>query len=187
VRFTASRELRDKLERLTALTPGSDLASVIDAAVSEKLERLEARRFGKTNKPRKNLDDADTSSGVRGISAAVKRFVWKRDGGRCTFVARDGRRCPERHRLEFDHDEAYGLGGYVKHEVPLMSDSCAESITCTWRRRSTAKRKWNSIGARTIVFVSRPRPLSSVRTELSTRLNIGLPGNTLPERCCITE
>ncbi len=111
VQFTASAELRDKLERLTALTPGSDLTSIIDAAVSEKLERLEARRFGKTNKPRKNLDDADTSSGVRGISAAVKRFVWRRDGGRCTFVSQDGRRCPERHRLEFDHDEAYGLGG----------------------------------------------------------------------------
>jgi hypothetical protein len=111
VQFTASAELRDKLERLTALTPGSDLASIIDAAVSEKLERLEARRFGKTNKPRKNLDDADTSSGVRGISAAVKRFVWQRDSGQCTFLADDGRRCPERHRLEFDHDEAYGLGG----------------------------------------------------------------------------
>ena len=111
VQFTASAELRDKLERLTALTPGSDLASIIDAAVSEKLERLEARRFGKTNKPRKNLDDAATSSRVRGISAPVKRFVWQRDGGQCTFVAQDGRRCPERHRLEFDHDEAYGLGG----------------------------------------------------------------------------
>ncbi len=111
VRFTASVELRDKLERLTALTPGSDLASIIDAAVSEKLERLEARRFGKTNKPRKNLDDADTSSGVRGISTPVKRFVWQRDSGQCTFVSDDGRRCPERHRLEFHHDEAYGLGG----------------------------------------------------------------------------
>ena len=111
VQFTASGELRDKLERLTVLTPGSDLASIIDAAVSEKLERLEARRFGKTNKPRKNLDDADTSSGVRGISAAVKRFVWHRDGGRCTFVSQDGRRCPERHRLEFHHDDPYGLGG----------------------------------------------------------------------------
>jgi len=77
----------------------------------DKLERLEARRFGKTNKPRKNLDDADTSSGVRGISAPVRRFVWKRDSGQCTFFADDGRRCPERHRLEFHHDEAYGLGG----------------------------------------------------------------------------
>jgi len=41
--------------------PGCDLAAVIDTAVSEKLERVEAKRYGKTNKPRKNVDDADTS------------------------------------------------------------------------------------------------------------------------------
>ena len=111
VQFTASGELRDKLERLTALTSGGDLASIIGAAVSEKLERLEARRFGKTNKPRKNLEDADTLPGVRGISAPVKRFVWQRDGGQCTFVGENARRCPERHRLEFHHDDPYGLGG----------------------------------------------------------------------------
>ena len=111
VEFTASEELRDKLERLEALMPGSDLASIIDVAVTEKLERLEAKRYGKTNKPRKNLEDADTSPGVRGISAAVKRAVWERDGGRCTFVSSDGKRCPERHRLEFHHDEPYALGG----------------------------------------------------------------------------
>ncbi len=50
VEFTASEELRDKLERLQALIPGGDLASIIDAAVSEKLERLEAKRYGKTNR-----------------------------------------------------------------------------------------------------------------------------------------
>lgn len=111
VQFTASGELRDKLERLQALMPGTDLASMIDAAVGEKLERLEARRFGKTDKPRKSLDDADTSPGVRGISTPVKRAVWTRDGGRCTFVGKNGRRCSERHRLEFHHDEAFGLGG----------------------------------------------------------------------------
>ena len=111
VKFTASAELRDKLERLEALIPGSDLASVIDAAVSEKLERLAAKRFGKTNHPRTNVEDADSSPGVRGIAAAVKRFVWVRDGGQCTFVTRDGKRCPERHRLEYHHDNAYGRGG----------------------------------------------------------------------------
>ncbi len=57
--------------------PGSDLASRIDTAVREKLERLEAKRFGKTNKPRKSLEDADTSPGVRGISAPVRRFAVK--------------------------------------------------------------------------------------------------------------
>ncbi len=111
VAFTASEELRDKLERLQALMPGDDLASIIDAAVSEKLERLEAKRYGKTNKPRKNLEDADTSPGVRGISAPVKRAVWKRDRGQCTFISPRGKRCPERHRLEFHHDEPYALDG----------------------------------------------------------------------------
>jgi len=111
VNFTASAELRDKLERLEALIPGSDIASVIDVAVSEKLERLEAKRFGKTNRPRTKVEDADTSPGVRGIAAAVKRFVWERDGGQCTFVTPDGKRCPERHRLEYHHDKPYGRGG----------------------------------------------------------------------------
>ncbi len=110
VTFTASAELRDKLKRLEALIPGSDLASVIDAAVSEKLERLEAKRFGKTNHPRTNVEDADTSPGARGIAAAVKRFVWARDG-QCTFVTPDGKRCPELHRLEYHHDRPYGRGG----------------------------------------------------------------------------
>ena len=111
VEFTASAKLRDKLERLEALIPGSDLASIIDAAVSEKLERLEAKRFGKTDRPRKDIEDADTSPGKRGIPAPVKRAVWVRDAGQCTYRTRDGRRCPERHRLEYHHDDPYGFGG----------------------------------------------------------------------------
>ncbi len=91
--------------------PGSDLASIIDAAVSEKLERVEAKRFGKTKKPRKSLEEADTSPGVRGISAAVRRFVCERDHDQCAFVSQNGKRCPERDRLEFHHDDPYGLGG----------------------------------------------------------------------------
>ncbi len=111
VEFTASEELRDKLKRLEALMLGNDLASIIDAAVSEKLERVEAKRFGKTKKPRKSLEEADTSPGVRGISAPVRRFVCERDGDQCTYESPDGQRCPERDRLEFHHDEPYGLGG----------------------------------------------------------------------------
>ena len=45
--FTASAELREKLERLQALmrspVPDGDLAQLIDIAVSEKLERVEAK------------------------------------------------------------------------------------------------------------------------------------------------
>jgi hypothetical protein len=49
VQFTASAELHDKLERLRALmrssVPDGDLAAIVEQAVTEKLQRLESRRF----------------------------------------------------------------------------------------------------------------------------------------------
>ncbi len=91
--------------------PGVELAAMMEAAVTEKLDRLEAKRFGKVKNPRKSIEDVDTSPGVRGIPAPVRRFVWERDHSQCTFESGDGRRCPERHGLEFHHDDPYGLGG----------------------------------------------------------------------------
>jgi hypothetical protein len=115
VQFTASAELRRKLERLQALmrsqTADPDLAAVIEQAVTETLERLEARRFGTTKAPRKSLSDTDVTAGSRYIPAAVRRAVHARDEGRCRYVDREGRRCPERHRLEYHHRHPYGLGG----------------------------------------------------------------------------
>ncbi len=81
------------------------LASMIETSVTEKLERLEAKRLGKVKNPRKSLEDADTTPGVRGIPAPVRRFVWARDQGQCTFESSGGRRCPERLGLQFHHDE----------------------------------------------------------------------------------
>jgi hypothetical protein len=111
VQFTASEVLRDKLERLQALLPGADLATLVEQAVTEKLERLEARRFGRTKAPRKTLAQADTSSGPRWIPAPVRRAVYERAGGRCAFVDARGRRCEERSRLEFHHRHPHGHGG----------------------------------------------------------------------------
>ena len=59
VQFTAPAELRDKLERLQALMrssiPDGDLAAIIEQAVTEKLERLEARRFARTKASREGV------------------------------------------------------------------------------------------------------------------------------------
>ena len=110
VHFTASAELHEKLERLSALMPGADLASVVEAAVTEKLERLEAKRFGKTKKPRKSLEQADTSPGSRYVPAPVRRVVYERDGRQCTYVS-EGQRCTAREGLEYHHHDPYGLGG----------------------------------------------------------------------------
>ncbi len=70
-----------------------------------------ASTFGNTKTPRKSLGRADTSPSSRYLPAAVKRLVSERDGNRCTFVGRDGRRCTARERLEFHHDDPYALGG----------------------------------------------------------------------------
>ena len=114
VQFTASAGLRDKLERLQALlrssVPGADLAAVIEDAVTEKLERLEARRFGLTKAPRKNLSQTGTKPASRHIPAAVRRAVHERDGGRCRFVDEQGRRCTARHDLEYHHRHPFGHG-----------------------------------------------------------------------------
>ena len=115
VQFTASARLRDKLEWLSALmrseVPDGDLAAIIEAAVTEKLERIEARRYARTSAPRKELGDTDTSPTSRHIPAAVRRAVRERDGNRCRYVDERGRRCSERNRLEFHHRHPFGMGG----------------------------------------------------------------------------
>ncbi len=125
VQFTAGAELHGKLERLRALLlreiPDGDIGQVIKMAVSETLARREARRFARTSSPRKVEAQTDRSS--RHIPAAVRRVVDRRDGGRCRFMDAQGRRCPERHRLEYHHRHPFGLGG--GHDVDNISLMCS--------------------------------------------------------------
>jgi 5-methylcytosine-specific restriction endonuclease McrA len=91
--------------------PDVDLAAIIDEAVTEKLERLEAKRYGKTTSPRKSVEEANTSTSSRYIPAPVRRAVYERDGGRCSYVDTTGRRCSETKNLEFHHILPFGRGG----------------------------------------------------------------------------
>jgi hypothetical protein len=126
VQFTASAELHDKLERLRALmrpsVPDGDLAAIVEQAVSEKLQRLEARRFARTQAPRKTLSQSETSPTTRQIPAAVKRAVYERDGGRCRYEDGRGRRCTARQGLEYHHRRPFGHGG--DHSVANISLAC---------------------------------------------------------------
>jgi hypothetical protein len=133
VQFTASAELHHKLQRLRALmgSGGSegDLAGVIEQAVTEKLERLEARRLARTKAHRQGpaetkgtQEEASTVPSSRHIPAAVQRAVRERDGDRCRYVDGQGRRCPERNRLQFHHRHPFGLGG--EHSVGNIRLMC---------------------------------------------------------------
>jgi len=114
---TVSRETHDKLCRAKALlghqVPGGDLAAVLDRALDALIERLEKRKFAATARPRRTRTTRPDArpSNPRHVPAAVKRAVWKRDGGRCTFVSRHGRRCEARSGLEFDHEVPVARGG----------------------------------------------------------------------------
>lgn len=115
VQFTASSELEAKLARATALLrhqiPNGDLAAVIDRALSVLLEKLERTKCAATAAPRRSLAESNLEPVSRNIPAAVQRAIWQRDEGQCTFVDRQGRRCPARDRLEFHHEVPFARGG----------------------------------------------------------------------------
>jgi 5-methylcytosine-specific restriction endonuclease McrA len=102
--------------------PDGDLAAIVEQAVTEKLQRLEARRFAQTRAPRKTLAESETSPTTRQIPAAVKRAVYLRDGGRCRYEDEQGRRCTARHELEYHHRHPFGRGG--DHSVANVCLAC---------------------------------------------------------------
>ena len=111
IQLTVSRETHDKFRRAQALlrhaVPSGDAAEIFDRAVTLLVERLERQRFAETARPRASKPNAERS---RHIPAAVRRAVWRRDGGRCAFVGGEGR-CRETAFLEFHHVEPYAAGG----------------------------------------------------------------------------
>lgn len=111
LQITMSARSHDKLREAQRLmrhsVPTGDPARIVDRALDLLLAHLRKTKFGETNKPRPPRGEP---SG-RHIPKAVKREVWKRDGARCAFVTRDGRRCEERESLEFHHVTPYARGG----------------------------------------------------------------------------
>ena len=59
----------------------------------------------------------------RPIAASVKHQVWLRDGGRCTWLSEDGRRCTARHYLQYDHIKMVCQGG--SNEADNLRLRCA--------------------------------------------------------------
>jgi hypothetical protein len=126
VEFTASSELREKLEYARSLmrhgNPKGDLGIIVERALDLLIPKLEYDRFGKTKRPRKptapeqvdaiTSDDGDNGSGVSDeISPAVRHAVAERDGYQCTFCSEDGHRCGARDFLEYDHVIPKARGG----------------------------------------------------------------------------
>ena len=113
LQLTVGQSTHDKLRHAQALLghqlPSGDIAQVLDRALDALIRELERRKFAATPRPR--CRPRRSSANPRHIPAEVKRAVWERDRGQCTFESATGRRCPARVRLEFDHMDPVARGG----------------------------------------------------------------------------
>ncbi len=106
----AHDDLRHAQELLAHRPPSGDVGEVLERALRVLVEKLERRKFAATTQPRAPRPSRSRQRG-RHIPANVRRAVWERDRGQCTFVSGAGRRCESRRFLEFDHAEPVGRGG----------------------------------------------------------------------------
>ncbi len=125
VTLTASRELRDKIEQAKALLrhqlPSGDLATILDRALTVLIAKVKKERFGVGRKPRSpRLPKGPATS--RHVPLAIRRAVYERDGGQCTFVGTNGKRCEERGFLELDHLD--GFARRAEHQVSRLTLRC---------------------------------------------------------------
>jgi hypothetical protein len=113
VQLTISQETHDKLRYAQALlghaVPSGDLSQVLGRALDALIAVLERNKFAATSRTRPFSRRG--GSNERKVPAAIRRTVWQRDGGRCTFTSDKGHRCESRTRLEFDHVQPVARGG----------------------------------------------------------------------------
>jgi HNH endonuclease len=106
------RETHEKIRRahdlLAHVLPSGGVDEVLSRALDLLIRTLEKRKFANTDRPRRRNQ---SPSARRAIPAEVRRAVWKRDRGQCTFIAESGRCCGSRRRLEFDHIRPLARGG----------------------------------------------------------------------------
>jgi hypothetical protein len=109
--FTASRACREKFRQLQDLLrhriPDGDLATIFETALDLTIEHVKKERFATGRKARQAAKQGTDESCSRHIPDAIKRKVFERDGGRCTFTDERGRRCAETGALEFDHQDGF--------------------------------------------------------------------------------
>ena len=114
LQVTISAETLEKLRRakdlLGHVVAAGDDDAVLNRALTVLLDTLAREKCGRTDKPR---PPRPRHPRARRPSAAVRRMVWERDGGRCKYISPDGHRCEETRRIEPHHLDPWVLTGDV--------------------------------------------------------------------------
>jgi len=138
LQLTIEQGTHDKLRYAQALlghaVPSGDLVQVLDRALDALIGQLEKTKFAATPQPRPS--ERRPSTDPRHIPAHVKRTVWERDGGQCSFVSQAGHRCPARTRLEYDHVDPVARGG--------TATVSGIQLRCRAHNEEGSSRRWRS-------------------------------------------
>ena len=134
VEFTASAELKEKLDRAADLmrhaNPSGELSAIVERALDALLAKLEKERLAKAK--RQGQRRPSTRGGY--VPRAVRREVFERDGERCTFVDESGRRCESRTWLELNHRIPRARGG--------PDDASNLAVVCRAHNRLAAEQQF---------------------------------------------
>ena len=167
---TLSQETREKLryaqELLSHELPTGEIAAVLDRALDALIERLERRKFARAARPR--AERASVGAGRRYVPAEVKRAVWRRDRGQCTFVGSEGRRCAARRFLEFDHVQEFARGGVASVEGLRLRCRAHNQYgaECTFGAGFMQRKRERARGAQRAQSARREEPSPEARAAL---------------------
>lgn len=128
IKFLVEEDFIKELEELKALLshqiPGASLKDVLSYTLKESLKKLRLKEPRVKEKlislkasqvPEQVQIPTPASKNTRYIPTEVKRQVWKRDQGQCSFSC-GAKRCGAKHHLEFDHIKPFALGGATSVE-----------------------------------------------------------------------
>jgi hypothetical protein len=134
IQFTADQAFVDLLEEARNLLqhelPGRDVVEVQRRALKLLVCKLRQRKYAASERPRRKAPEPEQETLAREpklararhgapklaqadryIPAAVRRCVWQRDEGRCTYIDARGQRCREEAGLEFHHQHPHARRG----------------------------------------------------------------------------
>jgi 5-methylcytosine-specific restriction endonuclease McrA len=117
LRVTVGREFVADLhavrDALSHQIPDGNLARVLHECLRRVRRDLARRREAATDRPARTKARPAASGGPTGrhVPAAVRREVFARDGGRCTFVGTDGHVCGSTAQVEVHHIHPHARGG----------------------------------------------------------------------------
>jgi hypothetical protein len=121
-KYAATDRPRQRAAHTTATQPATP--SVAEPAPDGQLAGGDAAQSGHDPEPRSQLEHGSECPRQRGrhVPAALRRAVFERDEGRCTFRSDSGERCRETAHLELHHLVPFARGG--EHRLDNLTLRC---------------------------------------------------------------